>query len=636
MCLTSSNRLMLQILAFVLTLRFTECNNLFTDNTKYKLGSFAGNTRNKPRSLIESTRDKTGSLFQNTKDKLGSIESAKDKLKSIKSAKDKPESLDSAKNKPGPLKSTIDKPGSSEQIVFSCKNKCGSVVSLPCACDVVCQVYHNCCEDFYKECDSTILKFENTYKIFEHAQIDCSQDNIFFIASCYKKLVKENPASTTLKKEVTEDLTTTDQLKWTLNDIWRNMPVTDRNLRLVFKNRSISDCYSRNSTYLFMWNALFDYLEVIESEHNYYLSLFEIYTPSYEPPKGTGAFLQPPRCFASSIGDCSISKYKDLCSSFTSYVRAENMLVYDNVYCAQCAGLNDTSLLMPVTTVGSGSRPKISMSSTFNYDKVTFQTEDTSASQSWHILECVLDQESRNHLKCRITACNSVYYKFDHGQCLQLSVFSVAFFNLGVTPLSEEQPRISAYLTCLLKYYAEFILVGEWRPAQIVYYPQVYFLSNFLFYPSADSIGIFEMFVNRFNFHRLISISKLLKINLGRNKGKSKANKSLEDFEDMYVDTEYEELRVSGSLEKVSANLVKGYNTTTVCACTISLVMAEIISFHNSQICNYTCFKTPVYAGPVMYDNMCPLYDVLELNAFKRLQTDICTIFLFPLFWFVR
>ncbi|KAI8787116.1 hypothetical protein BgiBS90_012254 [Biomphalaria glabrata] len=605
--------------------------------SKDKLGALVDSREDKLGALVDSREDKLGALVDSREDKLGAlVDSREEKLGAlVDSREDKLGALvDSREEKLGALVESItNKPISKGDNVSSCQ-KCGRSLSLPCSCDVICQVYHNCCEDFVKECASTILKFENSYEDYKDSLIECSNDNVYVIASCPKQRVKIKSESKRIKRDTAKDLKTTGQMKWTLKDIWRNMPVTDRSSRLVFKNKSISDCYPHNPIYLFLWNALLDYLEVTESEHHYLIDLSATYAPQFETPLGNNSFYEPHQCISHSIGDCRISKYKDLCLSFTSYVRAENMLVYDNVYCAQCAGLNDTSLLMPVTSVGSGSRPKITMSSSVTYDIVTFQTDDTSDNQKWHFLECSLDQKSQNQLKCIITACNSLYYKLHAGQCLSLSVLSVAFFNLGVTPLSD-RPMISAYIMCLLKYYADFILVGEWRPAQIFFYPQVYFLSNFLFYPSTDSIEILDMHINRYNLLRLISISKMLKYSLGLTSDRNEAYTFVEDFEEIQTDLQYELLFVRGSLENVSIDVEDGSNSTTMCLCVVPMEKAESISFNDKQICDYTCIVTSSSNVPVNYDSMCLLNQDFHLNSFKRLQTDILTSLLFALICFV-
>ncbi|KAI8787117.1 hypothetical protein BgiBS90_012255 [Biomphalaria glabrata] len=566
---------------------------------------------------VKSAKDKPSSLIERTDDQNGSfVESTKHKNRLV---------VESIKNQIG----------SKEEIVFSCRNRCGRLLNLPCSCDVICQVYHNCCEDFFKECELFILKVDSRYKYHNNLPIECSSDNVLLISSCNEISDKKKTTfNAQIQNKDPGDLTNAGSRKWTLKKIFQNTPVTESASRLAFKNRSIFNCNSYFRSNPLIWNALFDHLETTESEQNYFISLNEQYKPMFAPSRDKNEFLQPHQCISYSIGNCSISKYKDLCSSFTSYVRAENMLVYDNVYCAQCAGLNDTRLLMPVTSVGSESRPKISMSSTFNYDKVTFQTEDISSSQSWHILECVLDQKSQNHLKCRITACNSVYYKFYAGQCLQLSVLSVAFFNVAKQPSSLQVQKMSAYIMCLLKYYANHFLVGEWRPARMLYYEHSFLLGHYLVFPTNYSRDIFDFYEKQISLYRLILISELLKFKLGMKKVTSQTNKSLEDIVEIPLDAPLEVFLGAGNLNNVSTNLVSGEgNATTVCACVVPVDKAEMMSLNETSVCNYTCYKSSLNETFFYYESMCPLFEDQNVNSGNRCDLTIFTSIMLPLIW---
>ncbi|KAH9489506.1 hypothetical protein Btru_046906 [Bulinus truncatus] len=378
-------------------------------------------------------------------------------------------------------------PRSYEDIIDSCKNKCGRWNLLPCSCDLKCLVYSNCCEDFMEECPETARKSIVKFAGLIRAKTKCVFDT-FVLKSCPKERksvnvsnVKTRDQQRSLDNSNVPFAMNENKGNYPLSKIMNSIPVSDLTTGLTFANLSVYDCNKLNTSLPVLWKVNSDALEnqlkinllsvaiVVEKLQGF----------NVRPPEYIEESIKTSVCAQNVIGECQhrisgVSWDPVRCSSFISYV-SDSVGVFRNKYCAAC---NGSSSAVPVTEemwhMFAKHHNDFTIMMSLDKKGLTFTPEydeqfKGSLRVKWSIMECNISDERNltDWLNCQVT-CKEPSEKRPDGVCKEMTHLHIALPSSAASSISKKElNQLSTSIHCYLSKVARLDVLERWNQLEV-------------------------------------------------------------------------------------------------------------------------------------------------------------------------
>ncbi|KAH9513925.1 hypothetical protein Btru_031748 [Bulinus truncatus] len=365
------------------------------------------------------------------------------------------------------------------ELIASCRHSCQSNMSIPCACDVKCLVYNNCCEDFIRECPENFAESKVKYKFFFGLETECTASNFIVISSCSKNSAIKNVNMTF---ELNPNLVLNDYFAFS-----ETLPVTDLETSLSYKNRTVFLCNAMGDPNPLKWNVLLDNLDI-----NNIQSMNEITSRSekhyFSPPTD----ISSPKCPSKSINSCGKSPFQNLCKSFKSFISSSYNSVFDNVYCALCNGKEENGLSL--LNEKSVLKNELNFNLLMSVKERSILFTSTSKRDMWKHAECYVEtgneeKPDTGKLVCLATACEDVPVKHLHGKCQILHELVLAS---DYHEMFRHHRNASDFTRCFLEVSAGVDIAQEVEPASFCYSPEMsiyVYVLRFIIYDTSEFLA---------------------------------------------------------------------------------------------------------------------------------------------------
>ena len=399
---------------------------------------------------------------------------------------------------------------SREEVLISCRGRCGLDVHVPCSCVQICFINGNCCYDMSEECPHLVMSERSRLRHLLQADIECSDlTGTFMVTSCSRRSRYEsddvmnefNLHKVTSKDWSSEGVTFPPDSEETtvrftnssedprlsenvLLSVLFAAPLTDRVTGLVYRNRSVALCNGAQPSDIVPWKVEFKLmrperprsiqdLPTIANNRKY----------KYTAPDMPEGYSVGSPCLGNAIRSCKPEwivdqpDLEDKClNGGITYYKAYDYKMwhnkyYANIHCAICDLGRDsmTSPMMPYYYSERVSEFSVTMSFT-SEGRLRVSVHAPVGAISWRTIDCNLTASEQGNWPCE-NECDKDEKRLPDGRCVAFRRirFAVATGNCLFTVSRSMEKELLRMVTCYLETYGNAAYVAENVHFEIVY-----------------------------------------------------------------------------------------------------------------------------------------------------------------------
>ena len=381
---------------------------------------------------------------------------------------------------------------SHEEVLISCRGRCGLDVHVPCSCVQICFINGNCCYDMSEECPHLVMSERSRLRHLLQADIECSDlTGTFMVTSCSRlsryesddvmnefnlhKVTSKDWSSEGVtfppdSKETTFRFTNSSEDPSVSENVVLSVlfaaPMTDRVTGLVYRNRSIALCNGAQPSDIVPWKVEFKLMRQERPRSIQDLpTIADNRTYKYIAPDMPEGHSVGSPCFGNAIRSCKPEwlvgqpDLEDKClNGGITYYRAKGTWIsknYANIHCAICnVGSDNTS--SPMTRHYYSERvSEFSVTMSFTGEgrlRVSYQGHF--GVTLWRTIDCNLTASEQGNWPCE-NECEKDEKRSSDGQCVAFRRirFAVATGNCLFTVSQRLEKELLRMVTCYIETY---------------------------------------------------------------------------------------------------------------------------------------------------------------------------------------